>query len=186
MSDVVVPENLAAMPQGRLEAQTQTSVRQRSADLRDLGKTGPATSASIAQDELILARSDLATAVSALSTYERHLLERVPLRIRTIRRATRFCSVVPVLIPGVWTVLTPRLRRMWADERELDNAPRIDVLLRELERAPAEDKAKVLDEDAAVRGVVARRELRWLMRLATFAPPAFMIAVAIAIHFAVF
>lgn len=179
MSDVVVPEGLAAMPSERVRGRERAE-----ATVATLAV--PTTSAAIAQDELILARSDLATAVAALSSYERRLLEQVPLRIRTIRRATRFCSVVPVLIPGVWTVLTPRLRRMWHDERELDRAPRVEVLLRELERADAVTKAPYLERDAAVRGILARHELRWLMRLATFAPPAFMIAVAIAIHFAVF
>ncbi len=203
MSDAVVPENLAAVSNRRSHqsAVAQSSTPPSSPPLESLIESTsdaplaplareqqrvPSTPATIAQDELILARSDLATALKALSTHERVLLARVAPRIRTIRRATRFCSVVPVLIPGVWAILTPRLRRMWQDERELDGAPRVKVLFRELERAKPEEKAEHAEADAAVEAVLARNELRWLMRLATFAPPAFMIAIVIAIHYAVF
>lgn len=143
----------------------------------------PATSASIAASELILARTDLATALARLTSHERALLANVPARILTLRRATRFCSVVPVLIPGVWMVLMPRMRRMWQEMRELEDAPRVKALYHEL--SLLEDLPKKEQEvDPVLKGALSRVEIRWLLRLATFAPPLFVTAIVLALKIA--
>lgn len=149
-------------------------------------KAPPLTPASFAQDALTVVETDLDTALRALSEVEHDLLVEVPEMILTLRRAIRFCSVVPVLIPGVWLVLLPRMALMWSRVGHLAEAPRVQAVHRELDRLSAPEQEAAADKHASVRGALARNEMWWAIRLVTFAPPGFIAAIALALSYALF
>ncbi len=146
----------------------------------------PMTSASFARDALAVVETDLDTALRALSEVEREHLGDVPEMILTLRRAIRFCSVVPVLIPGVWLVLLPRMAKMWSRVLHLEEAPRVQAVHRELDRLTPEEQQAAAERHAPVRGALARTEMWWAIRLVTFAPPGFIAAIILALSYALF